>query len=638
MLRILTGFLLIGFLSFNHLNLQAHNNDHKGMQANVPWFTVEKLINPFYVKNKVDTTITGFQRYDLYDSESLFWASKGNIGHVARLLNFEPDMQPGFSLFSNPLHPGYLLTLDGQKYYRPEHVYSELFYVTGSEREQLFHAMHNQRLHENVYAGVKYQTVNSPGAFSRMAARNAAIELKVDAEVGERYGVVGAFVLNRLKNRESGGLKNHLNFEEDEVRDSVFLYAAESRYRDVGFRFKQYFRAGFSFDKDTIKDGRSISLGTFFHEFSYQRRAFIFDEKAAPTTVFYENEAFNPDFTFDSTLVHVVSNRLTWSSHRVNGRQDVFPLHFDLSVEHSLINVRQPLYDVLSVKSDDDEEYNFERSRYSQLSYLGRVNTDPSRSLSFNARGSYISGGYNDQDFGLDGTLSIGGEDRPYRLTFLGAYAHQEAPWFYNNFKGNYVSWSNDFRKTNTLKLGARIRTPIFSLEGNYYYLHRAVFMNADAFPEQREDGFPVLTASLSANLDAGFFRSHHQLVYQHTGEQAFDRFPQLLSYHSIYADFILFDDALHAHAGIDLRYNAPYRPMAYMPVAMQFYIQDEYETDHVFLMDFFVNAKISRARLFVKLQNVLGLAFDMPQYYAIPFYPLPEGMFKFGVSWMFFD
>ncbi len=630
--------ILIGMLSFNHPGLKAHSEDHDKKEARVYWFVMEKLVNPFYIDNKVDTTITGFQRYDLYDTESLFWAGKGNVGHVARLLHFDPDMQSGFLLFANPLHPGYLLSLADQKYYRPKHVFSELFYVTGSEREQLFHAMHNQRLHENVYAGVKYQTVSSPGAYSRLAARNAAIELKVDAEIGERYGFLGTFALNRMINRESGGLKNHLHFEEDEVRDSVFLYAAESRYRDVGFRFKQYFRAGFSFDKDTIQGGRSISLGTFFHEFNYQRRAFIFDETTAPSGVFYENPAFNPDFTFDSTLVHVVSNRLTWSSHRVNGRQDVFPLHFDLSAEHSLINVRQPLYDVQSVKSDDDEEYIFERNRYAQLAYQGRVNTDPSRYLSFNARASYIMGGYNDKDLSLDGKLAIGGTGRAYRLAFLGAYAQREAPWFYNNFTGNYVSWSNDFRKTNTLRLGARIHTPMLSLEGNYYYLHRAVFMNTDAFPEQHDGGFPIYTASLSANLDAGFLRTHHRLVYQHTGEQAFDRFPKLLSYHSLYADFILFDDALHAHAGVDLRYNAPCRPMAYMPVVRQFYIQDDYKSDHVFLMDVFVNAKISRARLFVKLQNVLGLAFDMPQYYAIPFYPLPEGMFKFGVSWMFFD
>ncbi len=629
--------ILMGMLTFTHAGLKAHNEKQDQKEASVPWFTMEKLLDPFYIENSVDTTITGFQRYDLYDSESLFWASKGNIGHVARMLHFDPDMQPEFSLFANPLHPGYLLSLDGQKYYRPTHVFSELFYVTGSEREQLFHAMHNQRLHENVYAGVKYQTVSSPGVYSRLAARNAAIELKLDAEVGERYGVLGGFALNRLINRESGGLKNHLGFEEDEVRDSVFLYSAESRYRDVGFRIKQYFRAGFTFDKDTITDGRSVSFGTFYHEFNYQRRAFIFDEKSAPSTVFYENEAFHQGFTFDSTLVHVLSNKLTWSSHRLNGRQDVFPLHFDLSAEHSVINARRPLYNDNDA-NDEDENYLFERDRYSQFLYQARVNTDPSRYLSFNARASYISGGYNDKDLGLDGMLALGREGRPYRLAFLGAYAQQEAPWFYNNFTGNYLRWDNDFRKTNKLRLGARIHTPIFSLEGNYYYLHRAVYMNADAFPEQHDGGFPIYTASLTANLNAGFFRSHHQLVYQHTGEQAFDRFPQLLSYHSLYADFVLFDNALHAHTGIDLRYNAPYRPMAYMPVAMQFYIQDEYKTDHVFLVDVFVNAKISRARLFVKLQNVLGLAFDMPQYYAIPFYPLPEGMFKFGVSWMFFD
>ncbi len=73
------------------------------------------------------------------------------------------------------------------------------------------------------------------------------------------------------------------------------------------------------------------------------------------------------------------------------------------------------------------------------------------------------------------------------------------------------------------------------------------------------------------------------------------------------------------------------------MPVNRMFYIQNDYKSDHTFLVDLFLNARISRARLFVKLQNILGLVTDKPPVYDIPFFPLPETMFKFGVSWAFF-
>ncbi len=654
-------FLLICFFCFGLLVQVAHAVMHEGdaPSSEVMWFNRQMFHDPFPGESIVDTTITGIQLYDLHDRISPFYAGKGNVGHVNMSMVFDPDLQSGVTLFSEPYHRGYILSKEKQKFYRPEHVFSELFYVTGSEREQLFYAMHNQRLAETVYLGLKYQSVNSPGAYSRLSARNAGLEVKIDAELGDRYGILGSFELNRLINRESGGLKNHLNFEEDEVRDSVFLYRAEMRYRDVAFSIQQFYRAGIhgiKKENDSLSEPSELMLGVFRHEFAYHRRAFLFDEEGAPSPVFYGVQPMNTNFTYDSTLVHTITNQLSWSNHLSESIHRSLPLHLMLYAQHAIINVRQPLF----YEQPIEEDYVFDKRDYSQLSYGARIQSDPAYFLSFSGFANYIMGGYNDGDHHLGGKLNIGRSDQPYRLSFKGHYAEQEAPYFFNRFRGNYIHWLNDFRKQRTLNLGGTLSALGFDLEVNYYLLDRAVFVNANSFPEQHSGSFSVFTTGLSADVDVWFLRSRHKVVYQYTGEehnsryerertsaargrsytgeQQYNRYPSWLSYHSLYADFMLFDNALHAHTGFDLRYNAPYRPMAYVPVARQFYIQDNYESDHVFLLDAFVNAKISRARLFVKLQNVLGLIFDVPQYYEIPFYPLPEGMFKFGVSWMFFD
>lgn len=633
--RLILIWIFLAALTVQDLPALIHESE--AHSSEVKWFNRQMFIDPFPDEPIVDTTLAGLQLYDLLDRDSPFFASKGNVGHVVWPMLFDHGMNPHFSLFPVSFHRGYVLSKENQVFYRPNHVFSELFYVTGSVREQMFYAMHNQRLGEKVYFGLKYQTVNSPGAFSRLSARNAGLEVKIDAELGDRYGLLGSFELNRLINRESGGLKNHLNFEEDEVRDSVFLYRAEMRYRDVAFSLQQFFRADIGWttvENDTMLQAREIKLGVFRHEFAYHRRAFIFDETAPPSPVFYGVQPMNADFTFDSTLVHTISNQVSWSNHLSESINRSLPLHFMLYAQHEIINVRQPLF----YEPPIEEDYEFDKRNYSQLSYGARLQSDPAYFLSFSGFADYVMGGYNDGDHALGGTLSIGRTGQDYRLGFKGRYAEQEAPYFFNRFKGNYIHWFNDFRKQRTFNLGATLSALGFELDVNYYLLDRAVFVNADAFPEQNSGSFSVFTTSLSADVDVWFLRSRHKVVYQHTGEEQYNRFPAWLSYHSLYADFKLFDDALHAHTGFDLRYNAPYRPMAYMPVARLFYIQDDYESDHVFLLDAFVNAKISRARLFIKLQNVLGLVFDVPQYYEIPFYPLPSGMFKFGVSWMFFD
>ncbi len=630
--RMRLTILIILLISFAGHEAKAHAPEQDTLM--VRWFTQDVFFNPFHEKNLLDTAISGFQRYDLFEKKhASFFAGKGNVGHVSRALFFNPDMNTGFSLFPDDMYAGYLLDFLQQKFYRPEHVFTDIFYVTGSENRQLFHAKHNQRLGERIYGGLKYQTVNSPGAYSRLASRNAAISLWIDLQAGDNYGLLGSFSLNRLINRESGGLINHVNFEEDAARDSVFLYNAESRYRDIGFNIHQYYYLNFNNNDDDEKSG--LNLGVIRHQFYYKRRALVFDESTAPSAAFYDQNPANPLFTFDSTLVYEVGNKIAWSNRLSNGGQESnLPLFFELSVNHKLVRIYQPLY----VGEISEDDYRFKKNRFAQLGYGMRLGSDPQRLFSFDAFANYLAGGYNDGDMDIGGRLTLRPVSHFFRTTFSGHYAEKEAPWFYHHFRGNYISWYNDFNKSRTLRLGVNFMSGLFDLEGNYYLMNRAFYMDADALPAQNNDSFSLFTAALSTNIDYRAFRSKHQLIYQFAGEDSFERFPAFASFHSLYADFRLFDNALQLNTGFDVRYNAPYKPMAYMPVVRQFYIQDDFESGHDLIVDVFVNARISRTRLFVKFEHFLGLLTDRPPVYQIPFFPVPEATLMFGISWMFFD
>ncbi len=624
--------------TFTFIFFQVLANDpSEGEFMGVPWYTEEALFGGgFHPGQPADTMLSGFQQYRFHHRDHMFYAGKGNVGHALRHLRFDPVLLTGFSLFPQPLYPGNRFSLDSIRYYRPAHVFSELYYVLGSENEQLFYAKHNQRLHERVYAGVKYQTVNSPGFYSRMGARNAGFLLYLDAEPVERYQVSAGFIINRLINSESGGLKDHLAFEEDEVRDSVFLQNAESRSREIGFRIRQSYHTGFYYGEDTLTQRPFVSLGEIRHAFTYKRQAFLFDEPIPPSPYFYAaEEPYDYHSTFDSTLVHTISNKISWSNISHKNDSTWHPLHVQVYVRHWLLNIRQPQ----PGQNENNDIYVFEKNRFSQFEQGVRIASDPSRFLSFNGYANYIAGGYNDKDYGFGGNVFLGAQSRPTRLKINAAYAEQEPGYFIRHYRSNYVAWDNvEFRKSRTLRLGFRLLNPLVCLEANYYLLNRALYMDEDAYPRQHDHSFSVISAGLSTDIAFSFVRTSHRLLFQYVDEKEYERFPKWISYHSLYADFSLFDKALHAHAGIDMRYNAPYQPMAYMPMNQLFYIQNQYSSDHEFLLDVFVNARISRARLFVKYENLLGLIVKGPPTYDIPYYPLPESMFKFGVSWMFFD
>ena len=53
--------------------------------------------------------------------------------------------------------------------------------------------------------------------------------------------------------------------------------------------------------------------------------------------------------------------------------------------------------------------------------------------------------------------------------------------------------------------------------------------------------------------------------------------------------------------------------------------------------LDAFVNIRIKRARLFLKLEHANSY-FMGYNYFMIPHYPMADMALKFGVSWKFYD
>ncbi len=625
--------ILLWFSGHARANVLAAVDDPTDVPFFLPGKTAESLLEEV---GRVDSGLVNLQRYALFYDRDIFYAGKGNIGHDGRIMRFYTPSNQDLAFFSRTLNPGQILTHKNTKFYRPKHVYTELFYITGSENEQLFRVTHHQRFRPDLVGGFIYRVINSPGRYSRMDARNLNVGTSVDYFPSERYHLVGNFLYNRIENQESGGLSNRLNFEQDAVRDSVVLYDANSRHRDVAFHLSQFFDPFYSehLNGDSLKQD---SRGGFRHDFSIRRRDFIFDQASPPHGDYFGETLWNEAFTYDSTRVFTMQNALSWSNMKPEGRVDAAPLlGLNLSLEHRFENIHNTT--TLPEDAGDIPEADLAH-RYStfQPSFLLRFN--PSQRMTLSLGADYSLGGYQDKDVRVNARIALANLIMGGDLHLLFAFSQKEVPYFLNHYYSNYVRWNNDFEKTGVFHSGVKFSGSGFGVALDYYHIARAVSIGFDAKPFQHGNDFSVFAAAFSITLPFGSrFGSDHHLLYQYIGDDFFERLPGLSGVHSMYADFTLFDRALVARGGFDVRFNTPYKPMEYMPVTRQFYIQDHYETNHVVMLDAFLNARISRARLFIKMEHLLGLLPGHPVVYNIPFYPIPEAMFKFGVSWMFFD
>jgi len=107
--------------------------------------------------------------------------------------------------------------------------------------------------------------------------------------------------------------------------------------------------------------------------------------------------------------------------------------------------------------------------------------------------------------------------------------------------------------------------------------------------------------------------------------------------YSNVYVKSILFK-VLHFQLGVDCRYNTAYYANAYMPATGQFYLQDETRIGDYPLMNVYANFHLKRTRFFLMYYNISDLLFDKKEYFTVPNYALNPGMFKFGISWNFYD
>jgi hypothetical protein len=104
------------------------------------------------------------------------------------------------------------------------------------------------------------------------------------------------------------------------------------------------------------------------------------------------------------------------------------------------------------------------------------------------------------------------------------------------------------------------------------------------------------------------------------------------LSYSNIW-----FKGNLDFQFGADVHWKSAYYAPAYDPAIQQFYNQQSFVSPSFPVVDIFLNAKIKRARIFVKYNNLFKMFNDYGNI-PTPYYPGIKSIIDFGFDWSFYD
>lgn len=586
----------------------------------------------------LDTTLHRFHNYNPLNTPENPSANLGNLGLPYRDLLFTPTKSIGFDAGFHSMDR-FKLTQDSIKYYRARTPYTSLYYVNGSTTEQVFRVTHSQNVKPNWNVGGNYFRVGARGVYRNQNSDhlNAAVFSWYESPK-QRYNLLVNGLFNTLKTEENGSVLNNdifnstntLGAQEETVRLNNTSDPTRQSYRSKSFFLKQFYYLG---RIDTAgAEGSSSILPTqrVSHSLLYSNEAYRFYKNEEDNYNVFPDVAGAGIMVVDSTHIRNLRNEFMYSFY-LRGRSVSF-LKNEIKLD---VGMRHDLYWY------DQMDYN---TSFQNITLKANAGYRFSDRVNLNVDLQQLVQGRNAGDYLYDAKAQIMLSKSVGRVVF-GAYAQNKSPeMIYENLAYTYHNWTTSFDNTKVNNLSFAYVNPKFNmlakaeyfLVDNYLYLRETPFVN-EIEPAQEGSSINLLKLTLSKKFKVGKFNMENFLVYQKTDYQDLLRIPEFYTYNSVYFSNSFFKKALFADLGFDVRLNTPYTASSYAVNVSQFYNGYAVKYSSYPIVDLWARFALRRANLFVRYDYANQGLFSKG-YYTVNRYPMPNALFKFGVSWSFYD
>lgn len=224
---------------------------------------------------------------------------------------------------------------------------------------------------------------------------------------------------------------------------------------------------------------------------------------------------------------------------------------------------------------------------------------------------------------------------------------HEALPDFnYMLFQSDYknYNWFNsnlNTQQTQTI-VGEIDAKKYVNLKASYTTLNNYTYFGLNATtnsvkPFQELTSIEYLKFSASKEFKYRKFALDNTIQYQSvTQENDVLNVPEFMVRNTLYYTDTLFNKNLFLQTGFIFNYFTAYKMNAYDPLLSEFYVQNEKEYGAYPRIDFFVNAKVRNARIYLKAEH-FNSSFTGNNFYSAPNYPYKDFTVRFGIIWDFF-
>lgn len=530
------------------------------------------------------------------------------------------------------------LEIEDINYYSVATPLTELYFKTVMEQGQSLDAFITLNSSEQFNVSIAYKGLRSLGKYVNQLTSNGNFRFTTSYHTkNKRYILNGHFTAQDLYNEENGGIINNANFEDGDpefknrARLQVYLTDANSFLKGNRYFIDQRFR---------INPKQSTNNLFLDYRFVYEHKFFEFIQTTIPTTItsttgnttiYRFGDAYVLNNLSDQTRFNEMKNKVGAVYENTTLGEFKFFLQ---DVRYNYYYNRVIITDDYIVPNRINDiiqsfggEYSYRKNNWKGLFSYTKSITDQNLSdlsatiqYSFNPKNTIL--------FKYQNLNRI--PDLNYTL-FQSSYINYN---WYNNFKNE---------KINSLSASADTQWGSVSLElttiDDFLY-----YSNDDTTAQQvlvtpKQYGSSLNYFRIKVNKEFKWWKLALDNTFLFQGVDQTDdvlNVPQFTTRNTLYFSNHFFKKALFLQTGITFNYFTNYYANDYNPVIAGFYTQNNTKTGDFPLFDFFVNAKISQAQIYLKAEhfNSAWTGFD---YYAAPNYPYHDFMIRFGVIWNFF-
>ena len=222
----------------------------------------------------------------------------------------------------------------------------------------------------------------------------------------------------------------------------------------------------------------------------------------------------------------------------------------------------------------------------------------------------------------------------------------------------NYYNWYNESLENENIsnasfeisyKKLVKIKADYYTIDNYTFFKENANNINGEiddfryASPVQSPNQIKYYKIKLENHNKLGKFAIINTVQYQKK-EQNIElneletlNVPEWLTRNTLLFSTDAFNKSLYLQTGITFNYFTNFYADYYNPLISEFVTQNYKMIGDYPRFDFFINAKIERTRIFVKVEH-LNSSSTGYNYYSDPFNPYRDSSVRFGVVWNFFE